>query len=452
MRTFKEGWRFIALLLVALVFTAVAACGDDDDDDDATDTGAATATATGGEETDTGGSGELLTDFGITDDTITLGQTNDLAGTGGTPYGVVTPAMVAYFNKVNEEDGGVCGRNIELIAEDDQYQGPVSLDKMKKLVEQDEVAAIVGALGTGAHLAVVDYLNDPNGDGDTADGVPDLYVATGYSGWGDTAKWPWTTGYIPDYISDGTIQGQYILDNLPDAKVGILYQNDAFGQDYLTGLDAILGDKIVSRQPYEASATEVSSQILTIENDGADVLFLAATPRFAAGAITAASTNGYTPAIFQSYVNAATNLAALIGGGQEPAQIQAGFAELEGIISTNYILDPIADAATPAIVEHTRIMQDFDGPTVSSLSVFGQGLGEFMVHTLEIACENGDMTRAGILAAAESIQGFHPTLLLDGIDINLSADDHYAVQALMPVEIQADGTLSPLADEPINLE
>jgi len=452
MRMFKEGWRFIALLLVAVVFTAVAACGDDDDDDDAgTSTTEATAT-TEGTEAATDATGEVQTDFGITDDTITLGQTNDLAGTGGTPYGVVTPAMVAYFNKVNEEDGGVCGRNIELIAEDDAYQGPVSLDKMKKLVEQDQVAAIVGALGTGAHLAVVDYLNDPNGDGNHDDGIPDLYVATGFSGWGDTAKWPWTMGYIPDYVSDGAIQGQYILDNFPDAKVGVLYQNDAFGQDYLGSLQDTLGDMIVSEQPHEASATEVSSQILTIQNDGADVVFLATTPRFAAGAITAASTQGYAPQIFQSYVNAATNLAALIGGGQAPEQIQAGFAELEGIISTNYILDPIADAATDAMVEHKRIMEDFDGPAVSSLSVFGQGLGEFMVHTLEIACENGDMTRAGILAAAESIQGFHPTLLLDGIDINLGPDDHYAIQSLLPVEIQADGTLSPLADEPISLE
>lgn len=452
MRLFKEGWRLVALLLVALVFTAVAAaCGDDDDDDDGGTETAAATTPAGGSPTDAG-TGEVLTDFGVTDDTITLGQTNDLAGTGGTPYGVITPAMVAYFNKVNEEDGGVCGRNIELIAEDDQYQGPVSLDKMKKLVEQDEVAAIVGALGTGAHLAVVDYLNDPNGDGNKDDGVPDLYVSTGYSGWGDAAKWPWTTGYIPDYVSDGTIQSQYLVENFPDAKVGVLYQNDAFGQDYLGALEEGLGDMIISKQPYEATATEVSSQILTIQSDGADVVFLATTPRFAAGAITAAHTSGYNPQFFQSYVNAATSLAGLIGGGTSPEQISAGFAQLEGVIATNYIADPIAQVDEPAMVEHKRIMEDFSGGNVSSLSVYGQSLAELVVHTLETACENGDLTRAGILAAAESIQDFHPSLLLEGINVNLGSDDHYAIQSLMPVSINADGTLKELEDAPISLD
>ena len=174
---------------------------------------------------------------GVTDTEIKLGHTNDLAGTGGTPYGILTTALQAYFKKVNDEDGGVCGRKITLIAEDDQYAPGLALEKTRKLVEQDKVLAIVGALGTAAHLGAVDYLNDPNGDGDTSDGIPDLFVSTGYTGWADYETWPWTFGYIPDYASDGKILATYINENFAGQKVGILYQNDPFGQDYLNSIE-----------------------------------------------------------------------------------------------------------------------------------------------------------------------------------------------------------------------
>lgn len=450
MRKFKEVWRIGALLTVALLFTLAVACGDDDDDDDG---GSATAGATspaGGSPSGTS-AGELQTDFGVSDTEITIGQTNDLAGTGGTPYSVITPAMQAYFAKVNSE-GGVCDRQINLIAEDDAYSPPQTTEKTKKLVEQDEILAMVGALGTGTHLAVVDYLNDPNGDGNQDDGVPDLFVSTGYSGWGDADKWPWTTGFIPDYNSDATIQATILQADFPDAKVGVIYQNDAFGQDYLAALQDALGDMIVSEQPHEAANTDVTSQVLTLQSEGADVVFLATTPRATASAITAARTHDYEPQFFESYVNSVTSLGSLIGGGTNPDQVAAGYAEIEGNISTNYILDPIADAATDAMVEHKAIMEGNNGPAVSSLSVYGQALAETAVHTLEIACENGDMTRAGVLAAAESITDFHPSLLLDGVNVTIGPGDHYAIQALLPVKINADGSLEPLADEPIESE
>ena len=282
----------------------------------------------------------------MTDTTITIGQTNDLAGTGGTPYGVITPAFQAYLDKVNTEDGGVCGRQLKLVAEDDQYSGPVTVDKTKKLVEQDKVAAIIGALGTATHLAVVDYLNDPNGDGDQSDGVPDLFVATGYSGWGDVAKYPWTTGFIPDYISDAKVQGQYLKDTYPNAKVGIMYQNDAFGQNYVDGLTSVLGDMIVSKQSYEASATDVSSQILTIQNDGADTCSWLHAELLGEG-YRGAHTSGYMPQFFQSYVNAPTQEASLIGGGTDADQMSAGFEQLDGAIGTNYVMDAVKDIKRP---------------------------------------------------------------------------------------------------------
>jgi branched-chain amino acid transport system substrate-binding protein len=430
----RRHWLWLAAL-AALLLIAAAACGDDDDEEEESPSpGGTTAAAT---ETPSGEVGP-----GVTDTEILLGHSNDLAGTGGTPYGIITPAMKAYFNKVNEEDGGVCGRDITLLAEDDQYQPALALEKAKKLVEQDEVLAFVGALGTAAHLGAVDYLNDPNGDGDTEDGVPDLFVSTGYSGWGDAAKWPWTIGYIPDYVSDASIQAEYINENFPDAKVGILYQNDAFGKDYLGGVKDTLTAAPVSEQSYEASATDISSQILTIKDAGADLIFLGTTPGFAAKAIVAAHTQDYRPQFFQSYVNAHTTLASLIGGGTSPDQLATGFAELEGTIATNYILSAVEDADDPAMVEHKRIMESFDGPSLSTLSVYGQSLAELVVEALDGACDN--LNRDGLLASVESIQGFSASVMWPGIEVNLGPDDHYAIQALQPVQITKDGTLDEL--------
>lgn len=440
MLALRRHWLWLVALAAVLVLAA-AACGGDDEEEEITPTPGATTPAA---ETPSGEVGP-----GVTDTEIKIGMTNDLAGTGGTPYGVITPALQAYFKKVNEEDGGVCGRDIVLLAEDDQYQPALALEKAKKLVEQDEILAFFGALGTASHLGAVDYLNDPNGDGDTEDGIPDLLVSTGYSGWGNVEKWPWTIGYIPDYVSDASIQARYINENFPDAKVGILYQNDAFGQDYLNGMKDTLEVEIVSEEPYEASATDISSQILRIKDAGADLVFLGTTPGFAAKAIVTAHTQDYRPQFFQSYVNAHTTLAGLIGGGTSPDQLATGFQELAGTIATNYILSAVEDADDPAMVEHKRIMETFGGPSVSTLTVYAQSQAETAVEILSRACDN--LNREGLMAAAESIQGFAPSVIWPGIEINLSADDHYAIQALQPVQITADGTLEELG-EPISLE
>ncbi|MEE8384742.1 MAG: ABC transporter substrate-binding protein, partial [Dehalococcoidia bacterium] len=170
MRMLHRPWLWV-LALTALLLIAAVACEDDEKEGE-TPTG---ETPAAGETP----AGAVTPGPGVTDTEIRLGTTNDLAGTGGTPYGIVTTAMNAYFSKVNAEDGGVCGRSIVLIAEDDQYAPGPALEKTRKLVEQDNVLAIVGALGTAAHLGAVDYLNDPNGDGDTSDGIPDLFVSTG---------------------------------------------------------------------------------------------------------------------------------------------------------------------------------------------------------------------------------------------------------------------------------
>src|SRR5262249_1109886 len=152
--------------------------------------------------------------------------------------------------KVSQEDGGVCGRRVVLLAEDDGYTPDGALDKTKKLVEQDHVLAMIGAPGTPVHTPAALYLNDPNGAGNPADGVPDLFVSTGWSGWGDVSKFPWTIGYIPDYLTDAHVLARYLNDHLKDKKIGILAQNDQFGNDYLRGVQEGVSNKelVVSSQ------------------------------------------------------------------------------------------------------------------------------------------------------------------------------------------------------------
>ena len=431
MQMLRRPWLWVLTLAVVLSMAAVA-CGDEEEEGETT-TGETPAV-------------DVTPGPGVTDTEIKLGHTNDLAGSGGTPYGVLTPAMNAYFSKVNDEDGGVCGRDITLMAEDDQYAPGLALEKSKKLVEQDKVLAIVGSLGTAAHLGAVDYLNDPNGDGDTSDGIPDLFVSTGYTGWTDYETWPWTFGYIPDYASDGQILATYINENFPDKKVGILYQNDPFGQDYLNSMKDNLADAslLVSEQTYEPGAPDLSAQVINIQDAGAEVVVLGAVPTASAAAIISANAQGYNPQWLVSYVNAHTSLASSIGGGTEPEQLAEGFALLDGTISNNYQLDAVGNADDPAMVEHARIMDTFGGPSLSTLSVYGQSLAELTVEALSGACDN--LTREGLLQSVESIQDFHPSVFVPGINVSFSATDHRAIEALQPTRIEADGTLTAVGD------
>ncbi len=437
MQILRRPWLWI-MALAAVLLVAAVAC-DDEEEEGETPTGETPAA----DETPVEG---VTPGPGVTDTEIKLGHTNDLAGTGGTPYGIITTAMNAYFSKVNDEDGGVCGRSITLIAEDDQYAPALALEKTKKLVEQDEVLAIVGALGTAAHLGAVDYLNDPNGDGDTSDGIPDLFVSTGFTGWANVETWPWTFGYIPDYASDAQIMTTYINENFPGQNVAVLYQNDPFGEDYLNSVKDNLADPalLVAEQSYEPGAPDLSAQIINIQDAGAEVVVLGAVPTASALAITSANAQGYSPQWAVSYVNAHTTLASLIGGGTEPEQLGQGFALLDGTLANNYQLDAVGDADDPNMEEHGRIMDTYSGPGLSTLSVYGQSLAELVVEALDGACDN--LTREGLLQSVESIQGFSASVFLPGISVTFGPTDHRAIETLQPVRMEADGTLTDVGD------
>lgn len=388
---------------------------------------------------------------GVTETEILLGMTNDLLGTADTPYSVITTAVQAYFRKVSEEDGGVCERALVLRAEDDRYAPEEALIKAKKLVEQDNVLAMIGSLGTLVHTPAASYLNDPNADGNTQDGVPDLFLSTGWSGWGDVARYPWTFGYVPGYLTDARVLTRYLNTELAGKKLAVLYVGDELGNDYLRGVQETIDNKelLVSIQVIDTSPENLKARITTTRDAGAEVVLLALPPELSATVFRAADAEGYAPRWLLSYVNTPSALAREIGGGTMAEQLLKGFEELQGSVSTEYLLSAIDHAETEPLLEHTRIMETYGGPTMSTLTIYGQSLAEAVVGTLARTCET--ITRDTVRLAAESLTGFRSSLMIDGISVNLSAQDHLAIQSLQVVEIQGDGTLKELGD-PISVE
>jgi branched-chain amino acid transport system substrate-binding protein len=387
------------------------------------------------------GTDGLLGGAGVTDSEVKLGQHVALSGEHAAEYRDVVLSIEAYFRYVNAEGRGVCGRNIVLLVEDDSGSPIAAREKAEKLAQVDQVAAFVGNVGTAPNTGSSQYINEQE--------IPDLFIATGATAFTDTDALPWTVVFNPDYASEGAVLASYLNDNHADRTVAVLYQSDAFGQE---GRDAFVenfGGEVVAEESYESTASEITSQLANLMNASPDILYLYSTSPYTARVYEYMRENDWTPQVVMSYVNSVTNLAGLIGGEGGP---QAGFPQLAGAISTNYTLHPTADSTEPAVQDHVQIMSQHGGPPASPLTVYAQAMAETIVHMLEIACENGDMTRAGIMEAAESIEGFHPSLLLEGIDITVNADDHSAIQSLVPVEIQADGTLEPLVDEPIEAE
>jgi len=375
-------------------------------------------------------------------------MTNDVSGHGDTPYAAVSQAIIAYFEKVNREDGGVCGRDLALVLRDDEYSPDLALSQTQALSSEDNVLAIIGALSTQSHQLVAPWLNDPDGNGDRADGIPDLFVSTGWSEWGKVGAYPWTIGFIPDYATDARVLANFITAEMPDKKVGLLYREDEFGRDYLAVLQgAFPEDKFVS-QSYAIGDVDAGQEIGALADGGAQVLVLAAPPEIAALAIAAATGGGLTAPVLLSYVNQPSNLAGELGGGTTAEDIIQGFQQLDGVLLTTYLLSAVEDEQDNAILEHTRVMETYDGPMVSSLSIYGQALAETAVETLLRACP--DLTRESVLTSAESLDGFHPSVLLPGINIELSRSDHESIQAMQMIRINGDGTLE-LVGEPINV-
>jgi ABC-type branched-subunit amino acid transport system substrate-binding protein len=359
-------------------------------------------------------------DTGATDSEIKVGQTVPFSGP-ASAYATIGKAQAAYMKMVNDQ-GGVNGRKIDLIQYDDAYSPPKTVEQVRKLVESDEVLLTFQIIGTAPNVAVEKYLN--------AKKVPQLFAATGASRFTDPKHFPWTMGFNPNYFVEGRIYGQYILKTYPNAKVGVLYQNDDLGKDYLNGLKAGLGDKavkmIVGEASYEITEPTIDSQILKLRDAGADLLFSASTPKQAAQAIKKNAEIGWKP-VHIIDINATSVSAVLKPAGLENAK---------GVISVGYVKDP-ADAEwkdDPGMKRYFAFMEKYfpDGDKNSNFNVYGYITAQLLVDVLK-QCGD-DLTRANVLAQATHLKDVQLDLTLPGITVTTTPADYRVNKQLQMVQ------------------
>jgi branched-chain amino acid transport system substrate-binding protein len=354
-------------------------------------------------------------DDGATDAEIKLGHTCPYSGP-ASAYGVNGKAIVAYWDMINDT-GGINGRKIKFISLDDGYSPPKTVECVRQLVEQDKVLSTFNLLGTPTNTAVHKYLNQKK--------VPQLYVATGASKWGDPKHFPWTMGFQPDYRTEATIYAKHILATVKDARIGVLMQNDDYGKDYWEGFKAGLGKeahRVVKHVTYEVNEPTIDSQIIQIKGADANVFFNIATPKFAAQAMRKVADLNWKPV---QYVN---NVAASVGTVMKPA----GFDNVQGIITAAYLMDPTDSnwADHPDMKAFKAWMAKYH-PTAHLAdlgNVSGYTASFLMAETLRRCGDT--LTRANIMKQATSFKKFRVPMLLPGITVSTSATDYYPIQAV----------------------
>ena len=363
-------------------------------------------------------------DTGATDTEIKIGQTVPFSGP-ASAYSSIGKAQAAYFKMINEQ-GGINGRKINLIQYDDAYSPPKAVEQVRKLVESDEVLLTFQIVGTPSNAAVQKYLN--------AKKVPQLFAATGASKFTDPKNFPWTLGFNPNYQTEGRIYGQYILKNHPDAKIGVLYQNDDLGRDYLTGIKAGLGDRaakmIVAEASYEVTDPTIDSQVLKIKDAGADLFFSASTPKQAAQAIKKIAEVGWHPIQIVD-INATS-----VGAVLQPAGLEAS----KGLISTNYGKDP-SDPQwkdDPGIKHYFDFMAKYypEGDKNSNFNTYGYSTAQLMGHVLK-QCGD-DLTRENVIKQATNLKNVELDLSLPGMKANTTENDYRVNKQMQMMKFNGD--------------
>jgi branched-chain amino acid transport system substrate-binding protein len=353
--------------------------------------------------------------FATAQETIKIGQTMPYSGP-ASAYGQIGATQEACFEMINDQ-GGVNGRRIEFISLDDAYSPPKTVEQTRKLVESEDVLFSFQNLGTPTNSAVHKYYNQKQ--------VPQLFVATGASKWGQPEEYPWTMGWQPNYQTEANIYAQYIKDNLPDAKIAVLYQNDDYGKDYLEGFKEGLGDmtgQIVAELPYEVADPTVDSQIISAKASGADVFFNITTPKFAAQAIKKAHEIGWKPTHFLN------NVSISVGAVLEPA----GFEASTGLISAQYQMDPTDNQwhDNEEYKDWVAFMDEYhpDGDKTSSFTSYGYAACKTLEKVLEQAGD--DLSRENIMKQAANLQDVRVPMLLPGINISTSPSDFYPIESM----------------------
>jgi len=363
-------------------------------------------------------------DPGASDTEIKVGQTVPFSGP-ASAYASIGKTQAAYLKMINDQ-GGINGRKVNLIQYDDAYSPPKAVEQVRKLVESDEVLLTFQLIGTPPNAAVQKYLNSKK--------VPQLFAATGASKFTDPKNFPWTMGFNPNYFVEGRIYGQYVLKEHPNAKIGILYQNDDLGKDYLNGMKAGLGDKaakmIVAETSYEVSDPTVDSQILKIKDAGADLFFSATTPKQAAQAIKKIAEMGWHPVQIVD-INATS-----VGAVMKPAGLEAS----KGIISTNYGKDPLDPTwkDDAGMKKYFEFMAKYypDGDKDSNFNTYGYSTAQLLVHVLK-QCGD-DLTRENVMKQAASLKNVQLDLSLPGIVANTSATDYRVNKQLQMMKFNGE--------------
>ena len=355
-------------------------------------------------------------DPGASDTEIRIGNTNPYSGP-ASAYGTIGKTITAYFKMVDDQ-GGINGRKINFISYDDAYSPPKTVEMVRKLVEQDNVLFVFQTLGTPSNTAIHKYMNMKK--------VPQLHVATGASKWNDPKNFPWTMGWQPNYQTEARIYAKNILQTKPDVKIGVLYQNDDYGKDYLKGLKDGLGDKaakaIVAEVSYEVSDPTVDSQIVQLQASGANVFFNVGTPKFAAQAIRKAYDIGWKPV---QYLN---NVSSSIGAVLTPA----GLEKSVGIITTAYLKD-YSDAQwanDPAVKRWESFMKKYypAGDLNDVSNMYGYTVARTLEQVLKQCGDN--LTRENVMKQAASMKGQYIDTLLPGITITTSDNDYAPIESV----------------------
>ncbi|MCP1849813.1 branched-chain amino acid transport system substrate-binding protein [Bradyrhizobium sp. USDA 4516] len=362
-------------------------------------------------------------DPGATDTEIKVGNIMPYSGP-ASAYATIGKTEAAYFNKLNSE-GGINGRKVNFISYDDAYSPPKMVEQARKLVESDEVLLIFNPLGTPGNTAIQKYMN--------AKKVPQLFVSTGAAKWNDPKNFPWTMGWQPSYQVEARIYAKYILQNYPGKTIGVLYQNDDFGKDYLIGLHDGLGDQakklIVVESSYETSSPTVDSQIVQIKGANPDIFVNIATPKFAAQAIKKAAELDWHPVQFL------TNVSGSIGGVMKPA----GYEASQGVLSTAYLKDP-KDTEwknDPAMTEWRAFMTKWypEGDLDDAATVFGYGVAKGLEQVLRQCGDN--LTRENLMKQAASLN-FEIGIYLPGTKIKTGPDDYAPIEQLQMMRFKGE--------------
>jgi len=352
-------------------------------------------------------------DPGADDKEIKIGQIGPYSGP-ASAYGTIGKAIGAYFEKVNAE-GGINGRKIKYLPQDDGYNPAKTVEMARKLVEEDEVLLVFNSLGTPSNTAIQKYMNTKK--------VPQLFVATGATKWGDPKNFPWTMGWQPNYQTEGRIYAQHILETKPNAKIGVLYQNDDYGKDYLKGFEDGLGDKaktmIISKISYEVTDPTIDSQMVSLKASGADTFFNITTPKFAAQAIKKAAEIGWKPTHYLNSVSAS------VGSVMNPAGPENGV----GIFTASYLKDP-----TDPQFQKGKEWDDWlawmkkyqpNGDIKDVNNVYGYTVAQGVVQVLKQAGDN--LTRENVMKQAASLDISLP-MLLPGVNVKTGPDDFYPIE------------------------